>query len=84
MLNIKTFRLPSGREIKLEEVKQVTNPKRDWRKFLAGIFGKNDCMYFEIVLRNGTVEKVYSDASMVRYRTLMLFLSENGRMDTVD
>jgi hypothetical protein len=40
-------------------------------------------MYFEIVLQDGQTERVYSDSSLVRYRTLLLFLSENNRMSIV-
>jgi hypothetical protein len=83
MLSIRTFKLPGGREINLSEIKRVSEPKMDWKIFFANILRKSESYYFEIELLSGIIERVYCDRELVRYRTLMLFLSENNRMDVV-
>jgi hypothetical protein len=68
-------------------MKTISAPKRDWHRFLttlpSHLFRESESMYFEIVLQDGQTERVYSDSSLVRYRTLLLFLSENNRMSIV-
>lgn len=83
LLNIKTFKLPNGNVLSLDDIKRVSEPKRDWKRAFSTLFRKQESFYFDIELRSGTVERVYSDQELVRYRTLMLFLSENNRMDVV-
>lgn len=77
-MSTKTFAMPDGREIPLEDILDITLPKRDLRLYLKNIFKKdNPCWYFTILLKDGSeTERIYSDQMCPRFKTLIFLLEQ--------
>jgi len=80
---MKTYTLPGGESVSLDDITRVYPPVFDWKMFwknpLQYLLKGGEYHFFELDIRPDRHVRIYDDKEMMRFRILLQFIHEEER-----